>query len=57
MNLDFDNDEWRDEMLSTYAMKLQFAQSPEERREVWHVIKLLERGRVAAKARREDQAA
>lgn len=54
MNLDFDNDEWREEMLTSLGVKFQFAKTPEERREIWNVIQILHRGRSAAQVRRME---
>lgn len=53
MNLDFDNDEWRDEMLAELNIKLFAADSAQERQEIADVMRLLSKGRERARERRQ----
>lgn len=55
MDLDFDSDDWREEMLQSYFLRFQAASSPEERRELWDVIQILHRGRSAARVRQMER--
>lgn len=55
IDLDFEGDKWREDMLQQLFLRFQTASTPEERHELWNVIKILHRGRSAARVRQMEK--
>ena len=55
MTLDFDSDDWRNDMIQQQRIKFMAAETHEEQRAVADVLLVLHRGKEAAQARRDGQ--